>query len=180
MKRQIIFVSGVHGVGKTTLCKKIASRYKIEHFSASNLIAKEKAEEHLQNKQVENITGNQDFLVTAINKYFKNETWYLLDGHFCLLNKNNEITKIPYSTYEGICPRAIILLVDEPENIYTRLNSRDSIKHDLSLLRSFQEQERRRQYLLHRHSGCYQQEARGVGWQDCFRRVDHDEYGLLG
>ena len=45
MKRQIIFVSGVHGVGKTTLCKKIASRYKIEHFSASNLIAKEKAEE---------------------------------------------------------------------------------------------------------------------------------------
>ncbi|MBD2280265.1 MAG: ATP-binding protein [Nostocales cyanobacterium LacPavin_0920_SED1_MAG_38_18] len=141
MKRQIIFVSGVHGVGKTTLCKKIASRYKIEHFSASNLIAKEKAEEHLQNKQVENITGNQDFLVTAINKYFKNETWYLLDGHFCLLNKNNEITKIPYSTYEGICPRAIILLVDEPENIYTRLNSRDSIKHDLSLLRSFQEQE---------------------------------------
>lgn len=86
MKRQIIFVSGVHGVGKTTLCKKIASRYKIEHFSASNLIAKEKAEEHLQNKQVENITGNQDFLVTAINKYFKNETWYLLDGHFCLLN----------------------------------------------------------------------------------------------
>ena len=141
MKRQIIFIGGVHGVGKTTLCKKIESRFNIEHFSASNLIAKEKAEENLRNKQVENITGNQDFLVTAINKYFKSETWYLLDGHFCLLNKNNEITKIPYSTYEGICPSAIIVLVDEPENIYTRLNLRDSIKHDLSLLRSFQEQE---------------------------------------
>ncbi|MFM9157093.1 MAG: hypothetical protein ACKOPK_04055, partial [Dolichospermum sp.] len=76
---------------------KIESTFNIEHFSASNLIAKEKAEENLLNKQVENITGNQDFLVTAINKYFKSETWYLLDGHFCLLNKNNEITKIPYS-----------------------------------------------------------------------------------
>ncbi len=141
MKRQIIFIGGVHGVGKTTLCKKIESRFNIEHFSASNLIAKEKAEEHLRNKQVDNITENQDFLVTAINKYFKNETWYLLDGHFCLLNKNNEISKIPYSTYEGICPSAIIVLVDEPENIYTRLNLRDSIEHDLSLLRFFQEQE---------------------------------------
>ncbi|MBD1214592.1 MAG: AAA family ATPase [Dolichospermum circinale Clear-D4] len=141
MKRQIIFIGGVHGVGKTTLCKKIESRFNIEHFSASNLIAKEKAEEHLRNKQVDNITENQDFLVTAINKYFKNETWYLLDGHFCLLNKNNEISKIPYSTYEGICPSAIIVLVDQPENIYTRLNLRDSIEHDLSLLRFFQEQE---------------------------------------
>jgi adenylate kinase len=141
MKRQIIFVGGIHGVGKTTLCKKIESRYNIEHFSASNLIAKEKTEEHIGNKQVENIDENQDFLVTAINKYFKSKNWYLLDGHFCLLNKDNEITQIPYSTYQGICPSAILLLVDEPENIYTRLILRDSIKYDLALLRSFQEQE---------------------------------------
>jgi adenylate kinase len=58
-----------------------------------------------------------------------------------MMNKNNEITKIPYSTYEGICPSGIILLVDEPENIYNRLKLRDNIKHDLSLLSSLQEQE---------------------------------------
>jgi adenylate kinase len=141
VKRKIIFVGGVHGVGKTTLCKNIELRFNIEHFSASNLIAREKAEKHLRNKQVENIAGNQDILVKAINEYLKNDNTYLIDGHFCLLNKDNEITKIPYSTYEGICPSAIIVLVDEPENIYTRLSSRDSIKHDLALLRSFQEQE---------------------------------------
>lgn len=50
MKRQIIFVGGIHGVGKTTLCKKIESRYNMEHFSASNLIAKEKTEALLRNK----------------------------------------------------------------------------------------------------------------------------------
>ncbi|MUG99456.1 AAA family ATPase [Scytonema sp. UIC 10036] len=140
-KRKLIFVGGVHGVGKTTLCKEIESKFHVKHFSASNLISREKQEEHLLNKLVEKIGENQDILLTAINKYFKNENWYLLDGHFCLLNKDNEITKIPESTYDGICPNAILLLVDKPEDIYARLSSRDSIKHDLALLKYFQEQE---------------------------------------
>lgn len=140
-KRRIIFIAGVHGVGKTTLCNELVARLSIEHFSASNLIAKEKEEEHLRSKQVENIAGNQDYLVVALNKYCNSTNWYLLDGHFCLLNKNNEITRIPYSTYEGIDPSAILVLIDKPENIYARLNSRDSIRHNLSLLKSFQEQE---------------------------------------
>lgn len=140
-KRKIIFIAGVHGVGKTTLCSDLAARFNIEHFSASKLISREKEEEHLRSKRVENIAGNQDYLVVAINKYFKSTKWYLLDGHFCLLNKDNEINQIPYSTYEGISPSAILVLVDRPENIYARLSSRDSIKHNLALLQAFQEQE---------------------------------------
>jgi adenylate kinase len=140
-QRRIIFIAGVHGVGKTTLCNALVARFSIEHFSASNLIAKEREEEHLRSKQVENIAGNQDYLVVALNKYLNSTNWYLLDGHFCLLNKDNKITRIPYSTYEGIAPSAILVLVDKPENIYARLDSRDSIRHDLSLLKSFQEQE---------------------------------------
>ncbi|NMF86006.1 ATP-binding protein [Nodosilinea sp. P-1105] len=140
-KRKIIFVAGVHGVGKTTLCNALATQFEIEHFSASNLIAKEKEEEHFRSKQVGNIAGNQDHLVVAINKYLNDINWYLLDGHFCLLNKDNEITQIPYSTYEGIDPSAILVLIDKPENVHARLNSRDSIRYDLALFRSFQEQE---------------------------------------
>lgn len=140
-KRKIIFIAGVHGVGKTTLCNDLAAGFNIEHFSASNLIAREREEEHLRSKQVKNIAGNQDCLVVALNKYFNSKNWYLLDGHFCLLNKDNEITRVPYSTYEGISPGAILVLVDKPENIYARLSSRDSIRHNLSLLKSFQEQE---------------------------------------
>ena len=81
-RRRIVFIGGVHGVGKTTLCNELAARFNIEHFSASNLIAREKEEEHLRNKQVENIAGNQDHLVVAINKYFNSTSWYLLDGHW--------------------------------------------------------------------------------------------------
>lgn len=36
----IIFIAGIHGVGKSTLCKKLSSRYNIEHYSASELIKK--------------------------------------------------------------------------------------------------------------------------------------------
>jgi adenylate kinase len=140
-QRKIIFIAGVHGVGKTTLCNNLAARFSIEHFSASNLIAKEKEEQHLRSKQVKNIAGNQDYLVAALNKYLNSTDWYLLDGHFCLLSKDNEITRIPYSTYEDIAPSAILILVDKLENIYARLNSRDNIRYDLSLLKSFQEQE---------------------------------------
>lgn len=140
-KRKIIFIAGVHGVGKTTLCNDLADKFNIKHFSASDLIRTEKEEEHLRNKQVENIDINQDYLIIAINKYFNSATWYLLDGHFYLLNKDNEITQIPYSIYEGIAPSAILVLVDKAENIYARLKSRDSIRYDLALLRSFQEQE---------------------------------------
>lgn len=95
-KRRIIFVGGVHGVGKTTLCDDLAAKFNIEHFSASTLIAREKEEEHLRSKRVDNIAKNQDHLVVAINKYFNSTSWYLLDGHFCLLNKDNKITQIPY------------------------------------------------------------------------------------
>lgn len=140
-KRRIIFIAGVHGVGKTTLCNDLTYRFGIEHFSASSLISKEKEEEHLCNKQVSNIADNQDYLVLAINKHFNSVSWYFLDGHFCLLNKHNEITQVPYSTYEGIAPSAILILVDNPESIRERLSSRDHIKYDLDLLRSFQEQE---------------------------------------
>ncbi len=140
-KRKVIFIAGVHGVGKTTLCNALVTKFGIEYFSASNLIAKEKEEEYLRSKQVENIAGNQDHLVVAINKYLNDANWYLLDGHFCLLNKDNEITHYPYSTYEGIDPSAILVLFDKPENVHARLNSRDSIRYDLALLRSLQEQE---------------------------------------
>lgn len=140
-KRKVIFVAGIHGVGKTTLCNALATKFGIEYFSASNLIAKEKEEEHLRSKKVENIAGNQDHLVVAINKHLNDINWYLLDGHFCLLNKDNEITQIPYSTYEGIDPSTILVLVDKTKNVHARLNSRDSTRYDLALLRPFQEQE---------------------------------------
>ncbi|PZO12129.1 MAG: hypothetical protein DCF25_18170 [Leptolyngbya foveolarum] len=140
--RKIIFVGGVHGVGKTTLCNKVKDEFEIKHFSASNLISREKnGEKESHRKQVADISGNQNHLAVAVNRYFNNVDWYLLDGHFCLLDRNKDIALIPHSIYEEISPSAIIVLVDEPKSIYSRLSARDNVDYDLSLLRSFQEQE---------------------------------------
>lgn len=59
--------------------------------------------------------------------------WYLLDGHFCLLNNEGIISKIPEETFINLSPRGIILLTDSIENISYRLNDRDNIKYDYDL-----------------------------------------------
>lgn len=141
MHHKIIFVGGVHGVGKTTLCKSVCTKFDVIHYSASELIKRYSHIEFPLNARVENIDRNQEALINAINEYLSRSIIYLLDGHFCLLNKDGVITKIPLSTFTAISPIAIILLYDDPCNIYFRLQDRDREIYDLDLLLSFQEQE---------------------------------------
>ena len=87
MKHKIIFLGGVHGVGKTSLCNKMCEELSIEGYSASNLIKRVKNVKFPTNKHSEEINGNQDTLIVAVNKYIRCKTACLLDGHFCLLNE---------------------------------------------------------------------------------------------
>jgi adenylate kinase len=38
MRKEIIFVGGIHGVGKGTFCRKISDSFQVEWFSASDLL----------------------------------------------------------------------------------------------------------------------------------------------
>ena len=51
----MIFVGGIHGVGKTSFCKKISKAYSLEFYSASALISEIKKEQFSKNKMVEHI-----------------------------------------------------------------------------------------------------------------------------
>jgi len=141
MHHKIIFIAGVHGIGKSTLCKSVCSRFNVIHHSASELITKHSHIEFQSNARVQNIDRNQDALISAINKYLDTTKKYLLDGHFCLLDQDGEITKIPLSTFITMSPMAIFLLHDNPSNIHSRLRDRDREEWDLDLLSSLQEQE---------------------------------------
>lgn len=141
MHHKIIFIGGVHGVGKTTLCESACSKFNVIHYSASDLIKKYSHIELPSNVRVKNINRNQDALISTINKHLDTNKNYLLDGHFCLLDQDGEITKIPLSTFTAMSPMAIILLHDNPSNIYFRIQDSGREIHDMDLLLSFQEQE---------------------------------------
>lgn len=141
MHHKIIFIGGVHGIGKTPLCKSVCTKFNVIHHSASKLITKYSHIKFPSNKRVENIKRNQDALICAINKYLDTNKNYLLDGHFCLLDQDGVVTKIPLSTFTVISPMAIILLHDDPSNICFRLQDRDGEIYDMDLLSSFQKQE---------------------------------------
>ena len=141
MQRKIIFVGGVHGVGKSTLCNSICTSMNATHHSASELISRFGKVNHSTNKRVENIGKNQDVLITAINEYLATGQSYLLDGHFCLLNRNGEVVEIPFSTFGALSPVAIMVLFDDPIKIFTRLKERDKEKYDIDSLTSFQKKE---------------------------------------
>lgn len=54
----MIFLSGIHGSGKSYLCKEL-NKYNIPTCSASHLIAKYKKEAYSSNKLINNIDDNQ-------------------------------------------------------------------------------------------------------------------------
>lgn len=126
VKQNVIFIGGVHGVGKTTLCNNIANIFDINHYSSSELIAKYNADKVRKDKKVENVKSNQNILIKALKEYTNEKEMYLLDGHFCLINKRGIIEEVPKVTFKDINILHIILLVDDPGIILKRIQSRDS------------------------------------------------------
>lgn len=105
MKRKLIFIGGIHGVGKSTLCKKLISELKIPHYSASELITRAQKGLYTKNKTVKNVTKNQDVLLVALNE-FVDEPCILLDGHFALFDAKQKVQQIPVETFASIEPIA--------------------------------------------------------------------------
>ncbi|MFT7900678.1 ATP-binding protein [Tenacibaculum ascidiaceicola] len=139
-KRKIIFIGGIHAVGKGTFCKELAHKLNFEHLSASQVLKWDELSD-VKNKKVENFTTTQDRLLTNLNKIIKTNKKYLLDGHFTLLNSNGEPEKIDESTFIGIQPESIIILTCEPKIIFERLKQRDNSIYKLNVLKRMQQME---------------------------------------
>lgn len=129
-------------MGKTWFCKNLEDRMMIKHFSASQLI-KELKKDHFvdTNKSVKNIDDNQELLLSAISQYVDRDLPVILDGHFCLLNSEQEIKQVPKETFVSISPFAIIALYDSIVNISKKISNRDGVRYDFDLLSSFQDKE---------------------------------------
>ena len=121
----VIFIGGVHGVGKTTFSNRVSETLKIPSFTAGDLIRAHRARPVTQDKRVGDISGNQDALVEAV-RLISTGSPILLDGHYCLLDANGEISEVPLRTFQQLTLCLSLVIRDDPDLIRDRLQRRDS------------------------------------------------------
>lgn len=137
----MIFVGGIHGVGKSYFCERIKQQLNIDFFEASELIEKSKAIKFDSSKRIIDIENNQQLLLDAVARLNENGKKYILCGHFCLLDKEGRIKKLPKEVFLRLNPISIILLTEDPINIYERRKRRDGYFQSIDDINLFQSKE---------------------------------------
>lgn len=133
----IYFIGGIHGVGKGTICKEIASKTELIHITASEVLKWEEIS-YKDDKLVKDITLSQNRLIKGLKNIIKKDETYLLDGHFCLLDSNEVSRRIDEDTFDQINPKIISIVIDDAEKIAERLQSRDHKIYDVEVLNQLQ------------------------------------------
>lgn len=137
--KKIIFIGGIHGVGKGTFIDAVRAKYpSVEGLSCSTILKWENP----AHKEVENVEENQNRLLANLPYFIDMDKEYLLDGHFCLLTENGTIERVPLDVFETINPDMILLIEENPTIICQRLQQRDSVQYSIELLSSFLQEER--------------------------------------
>ncbi len=136
----IIFLGGVHGVGKTSMCDQIPEEFGLKVISASTIIRAER--EHPSpdlRTAVSNVGGNQGLLIRGVQRLVMDAPGnYLMDGHFALRTLAGKIEEIDASVFYSMGVNGLVCLVDDPEAIAQRLIARDSADHDVSEIAQLQ------------------------------------------
>ena len=138
--KNIIFIGGIHGVGKGTICNEIAFKTGSIHLTASEIL-KWKEISDRDNKLVKNIASTQSRLIKGLENLIRTHEKYLLDGHFCLLNSDGIPSRIDEGTFDQINPKAIAIVIDVVEKIAKRLEVRDGKIYDVKVLNELQQME---------------------------------------
>lgn len=142
MDTQLIFIAGIHAVGKSTFCNNFETFHpSLECFSASSLIKNYKHNAFTDSKQVPNIDANQDILINALESQEITKDLVLLDGHFCLFDSEFIPQEIPSEVFLKLNLNLIILLTAPVELIIERMKNRDGKTHSVEQLSKLQDLE---------------------------------------
>ena len=76
--------------------------------------------------------------MAAVQELNAADKQYLLDGHFCLLNADRQVTRIPPEIFAALRPDAIVLLREKPNIIAERRKQRDGIDDNAKDICRFQ------------------------------------------
>lgn len=121
----IVFVAGIHGVGKTHLGVPAAEHLGIRHATASQLIREGRG---LQtwgiDKRVSTIDENQAALIAATALLRAEAPRLLLDGHFVLRGADGVLTELDIQVFRDLKIGAVLLLETELDVVLGRLRQR--------------------------------------------------------
>ncbi|MGU1385698.1 ATP-binding protein [Pseudomonas aeruginosa] len=141
----VIFIAGVYGVGKSSLCAKLSRQLGVPWFTASDIIKQERgAASWGRQKLTSEIERNQASLISGVRKLSLAHERIILDGHFALLNQDRSINLVSMETFVGLNVEIAVLLEDDSERIARRLFERDKESWDLRLLNRLGLAERKR------------------------------------
>lgn len=121
----VIFIAGIHGVGKTFLCQSLAAETGLRHASASQIIREERSSQSWgTDKLVADISGNQRALAVGVQRILQSEPTLILDGHF-VLKTSTGLEDVSLDTFESLGLSAIILIETDAQVVAQRLAQRD-------------------------------------------------------
>lgn len=131
----VIFLAGVHGVGKGFLGIPVANSMSITHLTASQLIREEKGQATWGNdKKTSDLDDNQLALIRAVAQRRLTHPGILLDGHFVLRNAQGVLTPLATSAFKELRLTGVILLTEEENVIASRLALRDKRMPDIQAI----------------------------------------------
>lgn len=136
----VVFVGGVHGSGKTTICQELARRTGYSHLSISEIIKKEKKTVFESAKRTQDIDANQKVLINWLkdNPFMKN---IIFDGHFALLDNDSKIVCVSDQVFKCICANAFVFINPPVEVVRDRLRNRDGVIWSPTILKKLGEAE---------------------------------------
>lgn len=123
----LIFIAGVHGVGKGFLCSLAEKEFEVTYASASNLIKENSNITFDSTKFTATPDKNQTILLAAIDDLKNKNSNILLDGHFSLINKDGDVNNLKIEVFKEMKPDGVILISEPSEVVIERLLSRDGV-----------------------------------------------------
>lgn len=142
LNRSTIFIAGVYGTGKSTLCLALSKMFHIPAFSASDLISSMNGEHYGANKTVSDKNDNQRLLAERVHQLLQKNERIILAGHFCIFNANNEVDILPEAVYSELSISRIILLETGVQTIIANLASRDGKNYPIESIYKLIKKER--------------------------------------
>lgn len=145
MRNSVLFVAGVHGVGKSSLAVEVSKGLSIPAFSASKLIQQADPDRIYPDKLVDDsILENQRILICQVNLLKDRYPRLIIDGHLCLLDQHARVIPLSSEVFKQLGITRLLLVTAESALIKSRLEQRSEIKIDIEAIIALQTQEQDR------------------------------------